>query len=225
MGCIFQKFDRIYKKKVVPQHNENVYEISHWRGSTSGAPPLTKAPLHGVCRANIYEKKLVGIRLTTYIMMLHRCIFGPNPHHTKICSDHVIFIPTWMLKRVQDLDLRNDADCELLSYGAYVAKEPRYQAAVKRIPSRDTLDSTNLYALRCVYDCVWHVIFDPPTMNLSTAFVIIRGCASAVLRDYNMIELVHAKLTHTYTATRRLSGMHVCCASVILSVFQFFRFV
>ena len=54
-----------------------------------------------------------------------------STYHSKICSDHVIFIPTWMLKRVQDLDLRNDADCELLSYGAYVAKEPRYQAAVK----------------------------------------------------------------------------------------------
>jgi hypothetical protein len=54
-----------------------------------------------------------------------------STHHTKICSDHVIFIPTWMPKRVQDLDLRNNADCELLSYGAYVAKEPRYQAAVK----------------------------------------------------------------------------------------------
>jgi len=41
-------------------------------------------------------------------------------YHAKICSDHVIFIPTWMPKRVQDLDLRNDAECELLSYGAYV---------------------------------------------------------------------------------------------------------
>ena len=54
-----------------------------------------------------------------------------STHHTKICSDHVILIPTWMSKRVQDLDLRNDAGCELLSYGAYVAKEPRYQAAVE----------------------------------------------------------------------------------------------
>ena len=54
---------------------------------------------------------------------------------------------------------------------------------------------------------------------------MIRGCASAVFRDCNMIELVHAKLTHTYAATRRPSGMHVGCASVMLSVFQFFRFV
>jgi len=73
---------------------------------------------------------------------------------------------------------------------------------------------------------------------------IIRGCASALLRDCNTIELVHAKLTHTYAmktqicnehthmqwthtyaATRRLSGMHVGRASVMLSVFQFFRFV
>jgi len=42
---------------------------------------------------------------------------------------------------------------------------------------------------------------------------INRGCASAVLRDCNMIELVHAKLTHTYAATRRPSGMHVGRAS------------
>ena len=43
-----------------------------------------------------------------------------STYHGKICSDHVLFIPTWMPKRVQDLDLRNEADCELLSYGAYV---------------------------------------------------------------------------------------------------------
>jgi len=43
-----------------------------------------------------------------------------STYHGKICSDHVLFIPTWMPKRVQDLDLRNDADCELLGYGAYV---------------------------------------------------------------------------------------------------------
>jgi len=35
-----------------------------------------------------------------------------------------------------------------------------------------------------------------------------------------MIELVHAKLTQTYAATRRPSGMHVGRASVSLSVFQ-----
>jgi len=49
---------------------------------------------------------------------------------------------------------------------------------------------------------------------------IIRGCASAVLRVCNMIELVHAKLTHTYAATRRLSGMPVGRATVMLSVLQ-----
>ena len=43
-----------------------------------------------------------------------------STYHGKICADHVIFIPTWMHKRAQDLDLRNDADFELLSYGAYV---------------------------------------------------------------------------------------------------------
>jgi len=50
--------------------------------------------------------------------------------------------------------------------------------------------------------------------------IIIRGCGSAVLSVCNMIELVHAKLTHTYAATRRLSGMPVSCATVMLSVFQ-----
>ena len=52
----------------------------------------------------------------------HVCIRAQpfSTYHGKICSDHVIFILTWMPKRVQDLDLRNDADCELLSYGAYV---------------------------------------------------------------------------------------------------------
>ena len=43
-----------------------------------------------------------------------------STYHGKICSDHVIFIPTWMPKRAQALDRRNDADFELLSYGAYV---------------------------------------------------------------------------------------------------------
>ena len=43
---------------------------------------------------------------------------------------------------------------------------------------------------------------------------------TAVLRDCNMIELVHAKLTHTYAATRRPSGTHVGRAVVSLSVFS-----
>jgi len=74
-------------------------------------------------RLKIFNFFVVGIRLKTIIPMLHRCVFGPNPfstYHSKICSDHVLFIPTWIPKRVQDLDLRNEADCELLSYGAYV---------------------------------------------------------------------------------------------------------
>ena len=29
--------------------------IIHWRGSTSGAPPLTTAPLYGVCRVKTSE--------------------------------------------------------------------------------------------------------------------------------------------------------------------------
>ena len=43
---------------------------------------------------------------------------------------------------------------------------------------------------------------------------------NTLLRVCNMIELVHAKLTHTYTTARRLSGMPVGCAMVMLSVFQ-----
>ena len=34
----------------------------------------------------------------------------------------------------------------------------------------DTLDSTNLYVLWCVYDCVSHVTFDQPTMTSFTTF-------------------------------------------------------
>ena len=30
------------------------HEIIHWHGSTSETPPLTKAPLQGACRANMY---------------------------------------------------------------------------------------------------------------------------------------------------------------------------
>jgi len=49
---------------------------------------------------------------------------------------------------------------------------------------------------------------------------IIRGCASAVLRNCNMIELVYSKLTHTYAATRRPC---LCTWAVLLWVFQFFQ--
>jgi len=37
--------------------------------------------------------------------------------HGKQCSDHVVFMPTWMPKLPKDLDLTQDVDCELLSYG------------------------------------------------------------------------------------------------------------
>jgi len=99
------------------------HEIIQWRGSTSGAPPLTKAPLHGVCRGNIC--KFMFCWNSPHHMhddVTQMCIRAQpfSTYHGKIFSDHVIFIPTWMPKRVQDLDLCNDADCELLSYGAYV---------------------------------------------------------------------------------------------------------
>jgi hypothetical protein len=48
----------------------------------------------------------------------------------------------------------------------------------------------------------------------------IRGCASAVLRNCNMIELLHAKLIHTYAATQPPLCKHQGRASVSLSVFQ-----
>ena len=123
MGCIFQKFDRIYNKYVFPKPNKTFHAIIHWSGSTSGAPPLTKAPLHGVCRANTYN--LFFCWNPPHHMhndVTQMCIQAQpfSTYHGKICSDHVIFILTWMPKKVQDLDLRNDADCELLSYGAYV---------------------------------------------------------------------------------------------------------
>jgi len=50
--------------------------IIYWRGSTSGAPPLTKAPLHGVCRVKTSIFFLV-LEFASY--MLHICVFGPNP--------------------------------------------------------------------------------------------------------------------------------------------------
>ena len=49
---------------------------------------------------------------------------------------------------------------------------------------------------------------------------MIRGCASTVLCDCNMIEIVYTKLTQTYTTTRQPSGMYVDGTSVSLSVFQ-----
>jgi len=55
----------------------------------------------------------------------------------------------------------------------------------------------------------WHV-YD--TLRIGEQ---IRGCASAVLRVCNMIELVHAKSTHTYAAARRLSGLPVGCAMLM----------
>ena len=76
----------------------------------------------------------------------------------------------------------------------------------------------------CVWLCLacvlWPTNHEPVYGIRHIGEQIIRGCASAVLRDCNMIELVHAKLTHTYAATRRPSGMHVGHASVSLSDFS-----
>jgi len=97
--------------------------IIDWRGSTSRAPPLTKAPPHGVRRlktSNVFFcwNSPHHMRVNVTQMCIRAQPF--STYHGKICSDHVIFIPNWMPKRVQDVDLRNDADCEWLSYGAYV---------------------------------------------------------------------------------------------------------
>jgi len=99
------------------------HKIVHWRGSTCGAPPLTKAPLHCVCRANIYTFCFCwNSPPQKHNDIIQMCIRAQpfSTYHGKMCSNHVIFIPTWITKRAQDIDLRNDADCELLSYGAYV---------------------------------------------------------------------------------------------------------
>jgi len=48
--CIFQIFDRTSINMSFLSTTKTFKRIIHRRGSTSGAPPLTKAPLYGVCR-------------------------------------------------------------------------------------------------------------------------------------------------------------------------------
>jgi len=38
-------------------------------------------------------------------------------YHEKICLDHMVFIPTWMAKQPHDMNLADEADYKLLSYG------------------------------------------------------------------------------------------------------------
>ena len=52
-------------------------------------------------------------------------------YHGKNYSDHVLFILTWMPKRARDLDLMEDADCQLLSYGAYVYARGRHVIVIE----------------------------------------------------------------------------------------------
>ena len=133
-----------------PSITKTLQKIIHRRGSTSGAPPLTTALLYGAYRVKTSEflfhaespRYMLSGRMHVHNFFcrdspqnrqLFFCRESPENHHTnvtqmciraqpfstyhgKICSDHVLFIPTWMPKR----DLRNEADCELLSYGAYV---------------------------------------------------------------------------------------------------------
>jgi len=42
-----------------------------------------------------------------------------STYHGKICSDHVVFMPTWMPKRPRDVDLTKEEDCDMLSYGVW----------------------------------------------------------------------------------------------------------
>jgi len=49
--------------------------ITHRRGATSGAPPLTKAPLYGVCRVKTSKFFLIEIRLKTCIMDIYMSIY------------------------------------------------------------------------------------------------------------------------------------------------------
>ena len=50
---------------------KTLQRIIHRRGSTSGAPPLTKAPLYGVCRVKTSKFFFIGIRLKTCIMDIY----------------------------------------------------------------------------------------------------------------------------------------------------------
>jgi len=93
----------------------------------------------------------------------------------------------------------------------------------------DTLDSTNLSMMFCdacmIVFGMWPAIHQPwHHLRPLRIGEQIRGCASAVLRVCNMIELVHAKLTHTYAAARRLLSQ-VCPWAVLCWCFQCFRFV
>ena len=53
--CIFQIFDRTSINMSFLSTTKTFKRIIHRRGSTSGAPPLTKAPLYGVCRVKTSE--------------------------------------------------------------------------------------------------------------------------------------------------------------------------
>jgi len=40
-----------------------------------------------------------------------------STYNGKICSDQVVFMPTWVPKRLQDMDLTKGENCEMFSYG------------------------------------------------------------------------------------------------------------
>ena len=71
--------------------------IIHRRGSTSGAPPLIKAPLYGVRRVKTSIFFLIGIRLQTCIQMLHRCVFGPSPFQSTMARFALIMCSSFWL--------------------------------------------------------------------------------------------------------------------------------
>jgi len=123
MGCIFQKYDRILDKKVVPKHTDNISYSYTGVGQHVGHPNSQEHHCTAYAKQTCIHVFFCWhsphhIQNGVTQMCIRAQPFSTN--HGKICSNHVIFIPTWMAKRAQDLDLRNDADCQLLSYGAYV---------------------------------------------------------------------------------------------------------
>jgi len=62
------------------------------------------------------------VRLFTYNMCTQMFVRAQpfTKYHEKICSDHLVFMPTWMAKQLHDMNLTNEADCTLLSYGGSV---------------------------------------------------------------------------------------------------------
>jgi len=70
MGCIFQKFDRIWYKKVLPKHNDK-FSGNHTLTWVNMWGTPTHQSTTTLCMQSQHEYIFffVGIRLTTYIMV------------------------------------------------------------------------------------------------------------------------------------------------------------